>query len=164
MQWLDHVRLGYNYRMDEMSAALGLVQLGKLDGMIRKRRMIARWYKKYLAPWRHVIQAPTVAPGNTHTWFVYVVQVLGRANQRDACIRALAEKGIQSKPYLPAIHLFDFYREKFGFRRGDFPVTEAVSDRSLSLPFSIGLRERDVQFIVRTLVAFLKTHGQRIQK
>ena len=164
MQWLDHVRLGYNYRMDEMSAALGLVQLGKLDGMIRKRRMIARWYKKYLAPWRHLIRPPVVAPGNTHTWFVYVVQVLGRAGQRDACIRALAEKGIQSKPYLPAIHLFDFYRKKFGFRRGDFPVTEAVSDRSLSLPFSIGLRERDVQFIVRTLVAFFETHGQRIQK
>src|SRR3989344_3100025 len=164
MQWLDHVRLGYNYRMDEMSAALGLVQLGKLDGMIRKRRMIARWYKKYLAPWRHVIQAPTVASGNTHTWFVYVVQLLGRANQRDAGVRALAEKGIQTKPYLPAIHLFRFYRQQFGFRRGDFPVTEAVSDRSLSLPLSIRLRERDVQFIVRTLVAFLETHGQRIQK
>ncbi len=155
MQWLDHDRLGYNYRMDEMSAALGLTQIRKLSFLIRERQNIARSYRKHLHPYRHLIKAPSTAPGNTHTWFVYVVQILKPGSSRDAVITRLAKKGIGSKPYLPSIHLFSFYRKLLGHRRGDFPVCERVSSRSLALPLYIGLTERDTRRIVNALISVL---------
>ena len=155
MQWLDHDRLGYNYRMDEMSAALGFTQLKKLSFLVRERQKIARWYGKHLKHYARILQAPQTAKGNTNTWFVYVAQLLKTSPRRDEVIRRLAKKGIGSKPYLPSIHLFSFYRKLLGHRRGDFPVCELVSSRSLALPFYIGLTERDVKRIVSTLVSVL---------
>lgn len=152
--WLDHERLGYNYRMDEMSAALGLVQLKKLPFLIRERQKIARWYDKHLARYGTLVVRPAVAAGNTHTYFVYVVKLLGPRGKRDVVLRRLAERGIATKPYLPSVHLFSFYR-KLGYRRGDFPVSEDVSARTLALPLYIGLTERDVRRIVDALISVL---------
>jgi len=155
MQWLDHDRLGYNYRMDEMSAAVGVAQLKKLSMSIRERQKIAKWYDKYLAPYKEWIVTPKVAPGNTHTYFVYVVQIVKSGLKRDKVIDRLARKRIASKPYLPSIHLFSFYKKLLGTRRGDFPVSESVSRRSLALPIYVGLTEKDIQSIVRTLISVL---------
>lgn len=147
MQWLDHIRLGYNYRMDEMSAALGISQLGKIDFLIDKRREVAGWYSELFSPYKDVIQLPQTAEFNTHTWFVYVVTLRNNNLERDKVIRALLKEEIHTKPYLPSIHLFDFYKRRFGYKKGDFPISEQVSDTSIALPFYVGLTREDVQCI-----------------
>lgn len=154
MQWLDHQCLGYNYRLDEMSAALGLSQLKKLDFMIAKRRQIAEWYNEFLKNYSDIVITPKIALGNTHTWFVYVVR-LAWIN-RDKVIKMLAQKGISSKSYLPSIHLFDFYKKKFGFKRGDYPISEGISDASLALPIYVGLKKEEVKYICNQLIKICK--------
>ncbi len=150
MQWLDHERLGYNYRMDEMSAALGLAQLEKINFLISEKQKIANWYDKYLASRRDLVQVPIVASGNTHTRFVYVV-LLENCN-RDGVIGKLAKLGISAKPYFPSIHLFTFYRKLFGYKESDFPVSESVSNKVVALPFYIGLKKSDVEYICERLI------------
>jgi perosamine synthetase len=87
-------------------------------------------------------------------WFVYVV-VLPAGVDRDETIRALRERGVQSKPYLPAIHLMSYYRETFGHRPGEFPVCEDVAARSVALPFFPGLGEGDVARVAQALASVL---------
>ncbi len=145
MQWLDHQYLGYNYRLDEMSAAVGIEQLKKLPTFIAERKRIAAWYDAAFAGTE--ITTPFLHPDNDHTYFVYVVQLPERAD-RDKMIGLLKSEGVMTKPYLPSIHLFQFYRERFGFKEGDFPVSESVSRRSLALPIYIGLTQEDVREIV----------------
>ena len=163
MQWLDHQYLGYNYRMDEMSAALGIAQLQKLDFMIKQRQVLAGWYNKHLEPFFELVGAPAVARGNKHTWFVYVVKIRDQKINRNRIITDLHKLGISTKPYLPSIHLFSFYKDKFGFKEGDFPIAEAVSQSSLALPFYIGLNEGDVKYIVAKLIEVLQKHEKRTQ-
>ncbi len=151
-QWLDHKYLGYNYRLDEMSAALGVSQLKKLDYMIGQRRKIAGWYNKVLKPYADIIQAPAIAPGNTHTWFVYVIKIKNSKIDRNLLIKNLKKVGVSTKPYLPSIHLFDFYRKKFGYKLHDFPISEAMSAQSLALPIYIGLTYSDCQHIAGKLI------------
>lgn len=158
MQWLDHERLGYNYRMDEMSAALGIAQLSKLDYMIRERKKIARCYTEFLKPYDDLVITPQIVSGNTHTWFVYVAQIKGINSEkiRDEVIKKLGKEGIATKPYLPSIHLFSFYKNQFGYKKGDFPIAEKVSMSSLALPFYIGLKRDDIYYIVGQLIEVLK--------
>lgn len=158
MQWLDHKYLGYNYRMDEMSAAVGLAQIEKIDFLIKKRQEIARWYAQELETIDSLIEIPRTLPGATHTWFVYVVQIKNRHIKRDEVIRDLAKRGVSSKPYLPSIHLFSFYTDRFGHKKGDFPISERISDSVLALPFYIGLTRDDVKTIVKRLGSTLKKH------
>lgn len=149
-QWLSHERLGYNYRLDEMSAALGLAQLQNIRFLIRERQRIASWYHDIISQSSAAIEPLMVASGNTNTWFVYPV-LLSPGVPRDRVILRMAAQGISTKPYLPSIHLFGFYKKRFGFKKGDFPVSEAVSDRVLALPFYIGLTRKDAEHIVQTL-------------
>ncbi len=162
MQWLDHQRLGFNYRMDEMSAALGLAQLKKLDYLIDQRRSIANLYNKYLADYGSLIKLPQIAENNVHTWFVYVIGLKNPKIPRDEIIDRLMGQGISTKPYLPSIHLFDFYRKKFGYKKGDFPVSEMVSESSLALPFYIGLREADIKYISNKVISILTHYDQKL--
>ena len=152
MQWLDHKYLGYNYRLDEMSAALGVNQLEKLDFMIRERKKIAGWYDKILKSKSDIIQAPSTATTNTHTWFVYVVKLKNKKINRNLLIKNLSKIGISTKPYLPSIHLFNFYKKQFGYKKGDFPIAEEVSAFSLALPIYIGLTESDCEHIAYKLL------------
>lgn len=158
MQWLDHKYLGYNYRLDEMSAALGITQLEKLDWMIEQKTKIANLYNKYFAKYSELLTIPNTAPDNQHTWFVYVIQIKNKKIKRDKIIEDLVKIGISSKPYLPSIHLFDFYRKQFGYRVGDFPISENVSRQSLALPFYIGLTEKDVKHIVDKVVLTIENY------
>jgi perosamine synthetase len=160
MQWLDHKYLGYNYRMDEMSAALGLAQLNKLDFMISERQKIAELYNRYFKEYSEYVQVPETASGNTNTWFVYVIQIKNKKISRDRILEGLSLKGIGCKPYLPSIHLFEFYKKTFGYRRGDFPVSESVSSKSLALPIYIGLTETQVKYIVEQFIALLKVYDK----
>lgn len=158
MQWLDHSRLGYNYRLDEMSAALGVEQVKKLDFLIRERKKLAALYSKYLRKYPKLVQIPRVGKHNTHTWQVYVTKILKREVNRDKLIAGLAKRGVSSKPYLPSIHLFSFYRKKFGYKSGAYPISEDLSKYSLALPFYIGLKEQDVKHISNQLISAIKEY------
>jgi dTDP-4-amino-4,6-dideoxygalactose transaminase len=144
--WLNHTRLGYNYRLDEMSAALGLVQVGRIEALLAKRERVAGWYNERLGD-VELIERPHIAPATTRmSWFVYVVRIRPPA-KRDEVMRQLDEAGIPSRPYFAPIHLQPFYRQTFGYQPGDFPVTEYLGDVSLALPFSSVMTEQQVDFV-----------------
>ena len=150
MGWLDHDRLGFNYRLDELSCALGLAQLERLDELLEARSRVAALYAQAL-PGIEGLELPCPdAGGDVRSWFVYVVQ-LPEGADRDATVLAMRDRGIDSKPYLPAIHLMSFYRERYGHREGEFPVCEEVARRSLALPFFGGLTEGQVDRVAEGL-------------
>ena len=149
-----HERLGYNYRLDELSAALGVAQLEKLDRILELRSEVAARYEALLAG---VDGIATLCPDDAdhrRSWFVYVVY-LDHAFDRDAVMASLAAEGIASKPYLPAIHLQPFYRERFGLQQGMFPVAEWAGSQGLALPFHTGLSADDQERVVAALAAAL---------
>ncbi|MBI2444524.1 MAG: DegT/DnrJ/EryC1/StrS family aminotransferase [Candidatus Magasanikbacteria bacterium] len=154
--WLNHVRLGYNYRLDEMSAALGRAQLRRLPALLKARQQVAAWYHTALASLSDYLTPPVTAAGNTHTWFLYVVRLRRGGAARDRLIKRLAQRGIPAKPYFPSIHLFSFYRQQFGYRPGAFLRSEAASNSTLALPFYVGLTRRDIRYIVGQLRQSLK--------
>jgi perosamine synthetase len=133
--WLQHSRLGWNYRMDELSAALGAVQVERLDEILARRARVAAAYTRRLSRLEHAMP-PAIAPWVTRmSWFVYVVR-LAPWLDRDGVISALDRRGIPARAYFPPIHLQPFYRERFGSRPGAFPVSEEMGRRCLALPFS----------------------------
>jgi perosamine synthetase len=155
MGWLDHDRLGFNYRLNDLSCALGLAQLERLEDALAARARIASLYSGALAELEGLgLPCPDDA-GNRRSWFVYVVQ-LPHGVDRDATVVAMRERGIDTKPYLPAIHLLSFYRERFGYREGDFPVCEDVAARSLALPFFPELSDGEVEQVVDALTAVVQ--------
>jgi perosamine synthetase len=153
MGWLDHDRLGFNYRLTDVACAIGLAQLQRLDDMLASRAQVAGWYRAALDG------SPVDLPcedrgGDVRGWFVFVVQ-LPRGLDRDGAIRALLERGVQSKPYLPAIHLMSFYRE-LGHREGEFPVCEDVAARSIALPFFPEMTDGQVAQVAEALDAVIR--------
>jgi perosamine synthetase len=150
--WLNHTRLGYNYRLDEMSAALGLIQMKRLEVLLAAREKVAGWYNERLISSEEV-EIPTIGPNTSRmSWFVYVVR-LKSCTKRQKIINRLAVQGIPSRPYFTPIHLQPFYRERFGYRRGDFPVAEWLGDVSLALPFSGVMREEQVEQVCERLLS-----------
>ncbi len=154
MGWLDHDRLGFNYRLSDIACALGLAQLERLDGALADRARVAGAYREALAGIEGLELPCPDSGGEKRGWFVWVVQ-LPREVERDAAIRALTERGIQSKPYLPAIHLLSFYRERLGHREGEFPVCENAAARSVALPFFPEMNEGQVARVAETVRAVL---------
>lgn len=146
--WLEHERLGYNYRMDEMSAALGITQLKKLGWMNEKKREIVSWYKEGLSGLKTVV-VPQLDFGSEPSLFVYVIRIV--KGDRNRVMDALTGKGIQVKPYFPVIHLQPYMRKMFGYKLGDFPVAELVGSQTLALPFYIGLSKQDVAYISKEI-------------
>jgi dTDP-4-amino-4,6-dideoxygalactose transaminase len=154
MGWLDHDRLGFNYRLTDIACALGLAQLQRLDDMLAGRARVAALYRAALAGIEGLGLPCPDAGGNRRGWFVFVVQ-LPHEHDRDDVVRALAERSIPSKPYFPAIHLMSFYREQFGHREGEFPVCEDVAARSIALPFFPTMAEGQVERVASELRAVL---------
>jgi len=153
--WLDHTYLGFNYRLDELSAALGRAQMSRLEELLRKREQVAAWYAERLAEIPD-IQPPQVVESTTRmSWFVYVVR-LPLGVDRAALSERLEARGVPTRPYFTPIHLQPYFRERFGYRPGDFPITEDLGRRSMALPFSGVLEERDVDYVCRELQAALQ--------
>jgi perosamine synthetase len=152
MGWLDHDRLGFNYRLNDISCALGIAQLERLDQMLAERARVAGLYGEALAGVEGLSLPCPDEGGDRRGWFVYVVQLPPEVD-RDATVVAMRERGVDTKPYLPAIHLMSFYRERFGHREGEFPVCEDVASRSLALPFFPELTEGQVEQVVESLRA-----------
>jgi perosamine synthetase len=150
MGWLDHDRLGFNYRLSDIACAVGIAQLERIERMLEDRARVAELYRETLDGIEGLELPCEDLDGNRRGWFVFVVQ-LPRGVDRDATVRDLGAQGIQSKPYLPAIHLMSFYRERLGHREGEFPVCEDVAARSLALPFFPGLTEGQVERVARGL-------------
>jgi dTDP-4-amino-4,6-dideoxygalactose transaminase len=155
MGWLDHDRLGFNYRLSDIACALGLAQLERLDDMLAARARVADAYREALAGIEGLDLPCPDAGGNRRGWFVFAVQ-LPRGVDRDGCVRALADLGIPSKPYFPAVHLMTYYREQFGHREGEFPVCEDVAARSIALPFFPQMTEGQVQRVAEALKRVLE--------
>jgi dTDP-4-amino-4,6-dideoxygalactose transaminase len=153
MGWLDHGGLGFNYRLADVAAALGVAQIERLDSLLERRAAVAATYERALAGIEGV-RTPAAGRGSERrSWFVYPVR-LPEGADRDATIAGLAERGIASKAYLPCIHLFPHLRE-LGYREGQFPVAEAASARSLALPFFPAMSEAQVARVCAALGAAL---------
>jgi perosamine synthetase len=150
MGWLDHDRLGFNYRLSEIACALGIAQLTRLERMLADRARIAALYGEALTEVEGLGMPCPNSDGDVRGWFVYVVQ-LPRGVDRDRAVVELAARGVQSKPYLPAIHLMSFYRERFGHREAEFPICEDVAARSLALPFFPAMDDGQVARVVEAL-------------
>ncbi|QYK51083.1 MAG: DegT/DnrJ/EryC1/StrS family aminotransferase [Anaerolineales bacterium] len=148
--WLEHTHLGYNYRITEMSAALGRVQLQRLDEMVAARAQVAAWYSERLQDFE-LVETPQVVPATTRmSWFVYVVRLAPQID-RQRVIATLAEAGIPVRPYFAPIHLQKYMRDRFGYQPGDFPVTEDLGARSLALPFSSVMTADQVSLVCEEL-------------
>lgn len=148
--WLRHTRLGYNYRLDELSAALGVAQLQRIEELLQKRERVAQRYNEQLAQIDGVT-LPCIVPTTTRmSWFVYVVR-LPPGIDRDIVMDELGKRGIPSRPYFTPIHLQPFYARMFGYRLGDFPVTERVADCVLALPFYGGMEDEKVDHVCENL-------------
>lgn len=150
MGWLDHENLGYNYRLSDVAAAIGVAQIEKLDDMLDARARVAGWYTELIAELDGVTPPAADEGAARRSWFVYVVQ-LPAGVDRDEVIGRLKSEGVSSKPYMPVIHLQPFYREKFGYAPGDFPIAEDVAARSLALPFYPSMKREEVERAVETL-------------
>jgi perosamine synthetase len=161
MGWLDHDRLGFNYRLSDVACALGIAQLARLGQMLADRARVAGLYREALAGVEGLELPCADLDGNQRGWFVFVVQV-PHGVDRDETVRALAALGVQSKPYLPAIHLMSFYRERFGHREGEFPVCEDVAARSLALPFFPEMSEVQVALVAERLGAVLEARAAAV--
>jgi perosamine synthetase len=159
MEVVDHVRLGFNYRLSDIAAAVGVAQIERADELLAARARVAAAYGERLAE----LGAPAGEGDPTglvlpcadrgeerRSWFVYAVR-LPTAADRDAVIADLAQRGIQAKAYMPSIHLMPFYRERFGFREGMLPVAEEASARLLSLPFFPRMTEWQVERVCEAL-------------
>lgn len=154
MDWLDHDRLGFNYRMSDVTAAIGVAQVGRLDELLAGRARVAAMYLERLSgladgsPEGLVLPVSDRPPAR-RSWFVFPVR-LPEGSDRDGVIRQLGEQGIPAKAYLPAIHLFPHLAE-FGYREGQFPIAESVAARSLALPFHAGLSEGNLDRVAEAL-------------
>jgi perosamine synthetase len=152
MAWLAHQRLGYNYRLSEINAALGVAQMERLDEILEGRRRVAHLYMDRLMTSRFLI-LPTLTSDDVMSWFVFVVRLndLFESGDRDALMNMLRDEKIGCNNYFPPIHLQPYMSEQFAFKAGDFPVCEYVAARTLALPFFSRMTARQVETVCNVL-------------
>ena len=146
--WLNHERLGYNYRISDINCVLGLIQLSRIDEISRKRKQVAKWYQEALAGDDRFI-IPTEPAGCDVNWFVFVIRLAEKFTRqnREKVLQTMRDAGIQVSNYFTPVHLQKFMVEKFGFKPGDFPVTESVADRTIALPYYNNLTKDEVTIV-----------------
>ncbi len=153
--WLSHERLGYNYRMCDINAALGITQLNRLDEFVRRRSNVAGMYQKRLVDDPRII-VPFAPPGAVMSWFVFVIRLKDRyADHRDRILDDLRKQNIGVNNYFPPVHLQPFMVERLGHKVGDFPVTDSVCRSTIALPFHNNLSQNEVDIVCNTLKACL---------
>ena len=160
--WLSHERLGYNFRLSEINAALGVAQMRRFDEIMQKRQRVAGMYMSRLMD-SHDVILPTIHDLTSMSWFVFVIRLAGTyaREERDRIIAGLLRHDVGAKDYFPCIHLQPFYREKFGYAPGDFPISESVSTRTIALPFHNNMTEHEVGHVVRTLGLMIERENLR---
>ena len=152
--WLEHARLGFNYRIDDIRAAIGLGQLEKLDAILSARAAVAARYSSLLESIPGLELPCDDDAEHERSWFVYVVTLPAEAD-RESVIGALTERGVQTARYLPCIHLQPYMQERFGYRVGLCPVAEDIASRTLALPFHARLEDDDQAYVAEALRAAL---------
>jgi len=155
---LRYERLGFNYRLDEMSAALGLSQLRRLDELLLRRKAVADRYTALLSEVDGVTPLLDARAGQKRTWFLYTIRLAPEID-RDALMQGLAARGIMTRPYFWPIHLQPFYMERFGFREGDFPAAEAAGRSMLALPMSPNLSDAEVDYVCNAVAELVCAHA-----
>ena len=160
MSWLAHQRLGHNWRMSEINAAIGSVQCDRLGEILENRRRVAHLYMRRLIDHPHLI-LPTLNDETRMSWFVFIVRLSDRFGpaDRDEIIKGLRAAGVGTNNYFPPIHLQPYMAQQFGFKEGDFPVTEYVSGRTLALPFHGKMTEEQVDRVVKVLDGVIDKTG-----
>ncbi|MBI1369293.1 MAG: aminotransferase class I/II-fold pyridoxal phosphate-dependent enzyme [Planctomycetes bacterium] len=155
--WLSHERLGYNYRLSEVAAALGVVQMERLDKLLDRRRQVACEYIERLMDYTDLV-LPTVCDHTDMSWFVFVVRLTDdyTARERDRILTGLRRHDVGCANYFPPIHLQPFYRERFGFKPGDYPATETIAQRTIALPFSSIMDSTQIELVCLTLKVMLQ--------
>ena len=151
-EWLEHQSLGYNYRLSDINCALGIAQLERISEILAKREQVAQMYNMKLKDW-HMVRIPFSSPDVKRSWFVYVVILEDKYSIeiRDRILQELRRRGIGCRNYFTPIHLQPFYVEMFGFKQGDFPVTEHISERTIALPFYNNLSDPEIGFVAQSL-------------
>ena len=159
--WLNHERLGYNFRLSDINCALGIVQLSRIEEFKAKRGQVAQWYQEMLADDDRLI-VPVEPDGCDISWFVFVVRLAEgfTGRQRDRILEAMRGNNIQVSNYFSPVHLQPFMVERFGYKQGDFPVTESVSERTIALPFYNNLTQDEVAIVCKTLKDLLDKNSQ----
>lgn len=163
--WLDHERLGYNFRLSDINCALGIVQLSRIEEIKAKRQQVAKWYQEMLSPDNRLV-VPAEPPGCDISWFVFVVRLAGgspprlaftgkQGGHRDKILDAMRDRGIQVSNYFSPVHLQPFMAERFSYKPGDFPVTESVSKSTIALPFYNNLTKDQAATVCKTLKEIL---------
>lgn len=157
--WLAHERLGYNYRMSEITAALGCAQMERLDAFLDARRNVAGLYMRRLMDFDDLI-LPNVQPGTEEdmSWFVFVVRLSDQYGhtERDRIIQGMRRHEVGASNYFPCIHLQPFYRERFNHHKGDYPVSESISERTIALPFFNKMDDTQVELVCHTLKVMIQ--------
>lgn len=156
--WLQHERLGYNYRISDINCALGIAQLERIEEILTKREKVANFYHHKLIEVEEVV-IPQSENNKKISWFVYVVRLVDRYSQkdRDYVLNQLKARGISCSNYFSPIHLQPFYQKMFGYKKGDFPITEKISERTIALPFFNNLREEQIDDVCDNLKEIIAT-------
>ena len=153
--WLSHQRLGYNFRLSDINCALGIVQLSRIEQIKAKRKQVANWYQEMLSDDERLI-VPFEDEGCDISWFVFVIRLTkGLIQYRDQILGEMTEKGIQVSNYFPPVHLMPYIADKFGYKQGDFPITEMVCKSTIALPFYNNLSKDQVAIVCDTLKEIL---------
>ena len=150
--WLGHERLGYNFRLSDINCALGIVQLSRIEQIIAKRKQVANWYQEMLADDERII-VPAEPADCDMSWFVFVVRLADNFSrqQRDRILEQMLKRGIQVSNYFPPVHLQPFMARQYGYKDGDFPVTESVCKSTIALPFYNNLTCDEIAVVCETL-------------
>jgi perosamine synthetase len=154
--WLAHERLGFNFRLSDINCAMGIVQLSRIEEIKAKRSQAAKWYQEILADEKRLV-VPAEPAGCDISWFVFVARLTEKytLQQRNSILEAMLAEGIQVSNYFPPVHLQPFIVDKWGYKKGDFPITEAVSERTIALPFYNNLKKDDVAEVCKQLKKIL---------
>src|SRR5262249_39782746 len=149
-------------RLSEVNAAIGVAQMRRFDEIVARRQEVARYYISHLMDHPHVI-LPTLLPETVMSWFVFVVRLASNytREERDRILAGMRRHDIGAGDYFPCIHLQPFYRERFGFKPGDFPIAESVSQRTIALPFYNSLTPRDIDLVLQTLDLMISRENLR---
>lgn len=156
-KWLSHEILGYNYRLGELNSALGVIQMKRLTEILEKRNNVAEFYAESLKEIKGV-EIPYIAPNVKISWFVYIIRLSSRFSKedRDSVIEEMKKQGVPCRDYFPPIHLEPLYVTLFGYKEGNYPITESVSARTIALPFYNNLNEKQIIYICQTLESVIK--------
>jgi perosamine synthetase len=150
--WFGHERLGYNFRLSDINCALGIVQLSRIEQIKAKRKQVAKWYQEMLTDDERII-VPVEPADCDMSWFVFVVRLADNFSreQRDRILERMRERSIQVSNYFPPVHLQPFMARQYGYKEGDFPITERVCKSTIALPFYNNLTSDQVAVVCKAL-------------